>query len=499
MENTCENLEATTCRVADAIIRAVEAVQSFLFVEARESSNSNVSVTTSSCTPFQMAMSSSSLHARWLASSSVLPRGKYENITSNKIATSSPLLMYTLRTAFPALLHACIELASLRNKHQGRWGTFPLSVRGGQGQGPHGAEGFEQVDRVLDALLELILLPLVRAFRPLCRTRLMPFFETRKTSGTRVSAVNPHSTPLDIETSAGKSKAPQSSKETATFLTNSDPNTALHTLTDLRTDALALLGTTLQALLANSYTLSSSTSTHSALHKVTVGIRERVALEVIRELEALYVICGEDDTKSTNATDHMHLPLGVPPPAPTQHHSLPAPATTSQALNGSSLKPASDNPLRMETTDQYPKQPLTEAIKHSREAWQTDIFRTLVTKDAAWYLCSVLNFTVVSSESESSTAEEAVSPLLMRVVIEGVGTLLRLAIPDVNIDGDNDLVRGPETDHENGDGDKSCSERQQSARSTAALAIDPVTQNMLLALCEKVMSGYGEINPDIEL
>jgi len=88
----------------------------------------------------------------------------------------------------------------------------------------------------------------------------------------------------------------------------------------------------------------------------------------------------------------------------------------------------------------------------------------------------------------------------MRAVIEGVGRLLRLAAPDVaSIDGGDGLVRRFEVDHRDGGGDKSGSERQQSAPGSAAAraVIDPVTQNMLLAICEKAMCGYAEIDPDL--
>jgi len=500
------------CRIADAIIRAVEAVHAFLF----ETSISNTLATaTSSSTPLP-------------SSSCVLHGGRYENLTSSRIATSSTLLMYTLHTAFPALLHACGELTSLHDKH--RRETVPLRADGGRAQGPgFGAEtGDEQVDRVVDVLLELILLPLVRAFRPLCRTRLVPLCTSGTTSGAQASAsakVNPPASTAGSSNTAakqtgakeaskekekgkkGKSKASQNSKETPTFPSDSDPDPA-RAVNDIRKDTLALLGTTLGVLLANSAPSTTSTPAHSGLHKTTLGIRERVALEAIRELEALYGICRKDDSTSlTSDTDCANPSSGVLLPAPALASSQHCPpsttaataATTADALNDHSVKPKNGTP-RTETVGRNAKTSLTALIKHGREAWRADIFQTLVTKDAAWYLCSVLHLAVVS-ESRTSADEEAISPSLMQAVIEGVGRLLRLATPDVaNIDGGDGLVRRFEVDHRDGDGDKSgSSERQQSAPGSAAAraVIDPVTQNMLLAICEKAMCGYAEIDPDL--
>jgi len=503
-----EDKEASVCRIADAIIRAVEAVHAFLF----ETSISNTLATaTSSSTPLP-------------SSSCVLHGGRYENLTSNRIATSSTLLMYTLHTAFPALLHASGELTSLHDKH--RRETVPLRADGGRAQGPGlGAEtGDEQVDRVLDVLLELILLPLVRAFRPLCRTRLVPLCTPGTTSGAQASAsakVNPPASTAGSSSTAakqtgakeaseekekgkkGKSKASLNSKETPTFPSDSDPAPA-RAVNDIRKDTLALLGTTLGVLLANSAPSTTSTPAHSGLHKTTCGIRERVALEAIRELEALYGICREDDSTSlTCDADRANSSSGVPAPAlaSSQHHA-PSTTTTTATTADRSVKPQGDNGTpRTETVGRNAKTSLTAVIKHGREAWRADIFQTLVTKDAAWYLCSVLHLAVVSSESRTSADEEAISPSLMRAVIEGVGRLLRLATPDVaNIDGGDGLVRRFEVDHRDGDGDKSgSSERQQSAPGSAAAraVIDPVTQNMLLAICEKAMCGYAEIDPDL--
>jgi len=233
-----------------------------------------------------------------------------------------------------------------------------------------------------------------------------------------------------------------------------------------------------------------------------------VALEAIRELEALYGICRKDDSTSlTSDTDCANPSSGVLLPAPalaSSQHRPPSTtaattATTADALNNRSGKPQNGTP-RTETVSRNAKASLTAVIKHGREAWRADIFQTLVTKDAAWYLCSVLHFAVVSSGSRTSAGEEATSPSLMRAVIEGVGRLLRLAAPDVaSIDGGDGLVRRFEVDHRDGGGDKSGSERQQSAPGSAAAraVIDPVTQNMLLAICEKAMCGYAEIDPDL--
>lgn len=507
----------------------------FLFLGTWETSISNPSATmTSSSTPLPPSAPSSAQHAPPLSawsSSRVSHGGRYENLTSSRIAASSPLLMYTLHTAFPTLLHACGELTSLHDKHRGR-GTVPLRTDDGRAQGPGlGAHtGHEQVDRVLDVFLELILLPLVRAFRPLCRARLVSLYTPGTTSGAQASAsekVNPPastssnagpSTSAAKQTGAkeaskekekgkkGKSKAIQNSKETPTLPADSNPDPARRAATDIRKDTLALLGTTLGVLLTNPTPPSTSTPAHSGLHKSTSGIRDRVALEAIHELEALYGVCHEDDTSLTSGTDRANpsssgILLPAPALASSQHH--PASSTTftsADTLTDRSVKPqGEDGTPHTDTVGRNAKTSLTAAIKHGREAWRADIFQMLATKDAAWYLCSVLHLAVVSPESRTSAGEEArTSPLLMRAVIEGVGRLLRLAAPDLADIGDGDgLVKRFEMDHRGGGGDKSGSERQQSAGSAAAPVIDPVTQNMLLAICEKAMCGYAEMDPDL--
>ncbi|KAL4064072.1 hypothetical protein V8B97DRAFT_2011125, partial [Scleroderma yunnanense] len=154
---TFERTEASVRHIADAIVRAVEAIHAFLFIRTQETSNPNSASSLEHITTYLPSSTLSRPLSTWTRSMS--HGGRYENLTSSRIATSSPLLMYTVHTAFPALLQACAQLATLHDKHRGKREAFPLRV-GGQGQGPSEKTGYEQVDRVLDALLEFILLPL---------------------------------------------------------------------------------------------------------------------------------------------------------------------------------------------------------------------------------------------------------------------------------------------------------------------------------------------------
>ncbi|KAG6331426.1 hypothetical protein ID866_7659 [Astraeus odoratus] len=494
--------------LANAIVRALETIHAFLF--AGESPPVN---TTTAPSPVLTASSSSSVTAASGASlPSALPlssassslstsrNGAVASLTSVRIAMSTPLLMYALRTAFPTLVKTCKDLASLYDGY-GKKQEISSWFSSEQGSGKEKETGYDQLDRVVNALLELTLLPLVRAFRPLCRAHLAQFFDGPRSNvtsdtKTRTTAEQVKLKRKDKASEKQGTRKGKKSKAKTAQITKPDsvfsdpgsvysgaaprlphsPDVARKAPVDIRTDALSLLATIvteINSALGSVIPLSSVESTSERnLQRVVfgagIGIRERIALEAIRELEALY---GVHCVRGIDNTSVENFSLQQPPLMPESANAGPADM----------------------------KDP--EAARQTAEACRADILRTLTTKDGAWYLCSALHL-VVSSPSLPAGSQRAcatmpasasdqlpkdayrtaarASPsslLLTKAVIEGIGRLLRLAVPDDDID------------HGNG--------ANPEGRRVPYAPVDPFTQNILLAICEEAMVGYAELDSDL--
>ncbi|KIN96583.1 hypothetical protein M404DRAFT_239339 [Pisolithus tinctorius Marx 270] len=526
-------------RLADAMIRAAEAIYAFLFVK-----NGAKSMTTERPSP---PIGGLPAHSALTPSPPTPSRGgRYQNLTCASIAMCYPLLAYTLTTAFPALLKACEDLSSSYAKNDTLRGTIPLS----SSEQPeyHRESGYHQIDRVIDVLLELILLPFVRAFRPLCWARLLPVIEGAKSDVVDVDTIakakpgvkakggssafakgavkekgkghekQPKSNSKEdaTKTKGGSGKTNQKAKDKGTFhrdaadadpMGNSIPapsgSHSYPSAANVCTDILALLGTAARAL----ESLSSSTSHADSLaiaRGVSTGVRERLGLEAIRELAALYEVPIGDVTS----------PLGYRPPEgnhPCTHTTTTTTATTTPSLTPAPPRNAQTHTIfacestatRNATDAEHPTVVLQASMHKAKEALRASLFRTLFNKDTAWYLCSVLHLTIASSTGSvisgdvsgfgsmpvaSSTslrgaenpqtagsASPPSSPLLARAVVAGIGRLLRLATPEASIGDAADNFQ---------------------KTSTNAL-IDPIIQNIFLAICEQALKGYAEMDPEL--
>ncbi|KAI5993759.1 hypothetical protein F5J12DRAFT_858711 [Pisolithus orientalis] len=522
-------------RLADAMIRAAEAIYAFLFVK-----NGGKYMTTE--TP-SSSMGGLPAHLALTPSPPTPSRGgRYQDLTCASIAMCYPLLAYTLTTAFPALLKACEDLSSSYAKNDTLLETIPLP----SSERPeyHREFDYHQINRVIDVLLELILLPFVRAFRPLCWARLLPVIEGAKSDVVDVdtnakakpgvkakggsSAIakgavkekgkgherQPKSNSKEdaTKTKAGNGKANQKAKDKGTFhrdTADADPtgnsipvlsgSHSYPSTANVCTDILALLGMAARAL----ESLSSSTSHADSLaiaHGVSTGVRERLGLEAIRELAALY----EDPV------GHATSPLDYRPPE-GNHPCTHTTTTTTPSLTPAPPRNAQTHTIfvcestatRNATDAENPTVVLQASMHKAKEALHASLFRTLFNKDTAWYLCSVLHLTISSSTGSvisgdvsgfgsmpvaSSTslrgaenpqtagsASPPSSPLLARAVIAGIGRLLRLATPEASIGDAADNFQKTSTN----------------------TPIDPIIQNIFLAICEQTLKGYAEMDPEL--
>ncbi|KIK23112.1 hypothetical protein PISMIDRAFT_11106 [Pisolithus microcarpus 441] len=520
------HVETYVCRLADAMIRAVEAIYAFLFVKGGD--NPIVAATSSPTVgslPSQISSQQPSAHSTpALSAPSASVGGRYENLTCASIAMCYPLLAYTLTTTFPALLKACEDLTSLHASDSVR-GTFPHV----SSEKPRCQEisGYHQINRVIDVLLELILLPFVRAFRPLCWARLLaviegadavvnvsantdPTADTARREKGKAKEKRPKGKRTGEATKAreGKGKANQRAKDKGTPAR--DPGLAGRSIpapsdslshpapANVCIDVLALLGMAAHAL----ESLSSSTAQASSLTiacSMSTGVRERLALEAIRELEALYSIPVDNATSSPDCTlpqtNRSYLPhtantAACSPTMPSPTQNTPTPHTFSACEST-----ATHNALNTENPN------LQAAVHKAKGAYRENLFRTLSTKDAAWYLCSVLYLAIspptnpvtsgdapglwsmpvagsasLRADANPRTAGSASplpsSALLTRAVVAGIGRLLYFAVPAI---GDGDAAAGP----------------------NSSTLIDPITRNILLAICERALKGYAEVDQEL--
>ncbi|KIJ61214.1 hypothetical protein HYDPIDRAFT_42793 [Hydnomerulius pinastri MD-312] len=152
-------------------------------------------------------------------------------------------------------------------------------------------------------------------------------------------------------------------------------------LTDTRTDILTLLGMSLAALDA----LPPHPYSNGC---IATGVKEHLGLETIRELEALYTL---------------------------------SPQPKSQTL----LRPEGRSSEAASTESEKRAQRL-QNLAGTRE----DRIRALAVKDAAWYLCSVVNLCIPQTgamEAANGKVMSESSVLLVKALVDGVGRLLRMA------------------------------------------------------------------------
>ncbi|KAI6161609.1 hypothetical protein EDD17DRAFT_1587145, partial [Pisolithus thermaeus] len=530
-------METYVCRLADAMIRAIEAIYAFLFVKGGDNS---IIAATSSPTAGSLPSHMSSQLFPALSAPSPSPGGRYENLTSASIAMCYPLLAYILTTAFPALLKACEDLSSLyANDVVG--GTFLLASN--EQPRCRGISGYHQLNRVIDVLLELILLPFVRAFRPLCWARLLPIIEgadaavnagTNSKTKPGVKAQGGYDPPANVagkeqgktkekqlkgklkedatKTMEGKGKANQ--KATDKQVSARDGDLAGHPIpapsdshshpapANVCTDVLALLGMAARAL----ESLSSSTTQATSLAiacGMSAGVRERLGLEAIRELEALYDI---PVSGASSSLDYALPQANQSHPSLTAHTVTCSPATPASTHNTAThtFSARESTATHKASNAENPNVALRVAIHEAKEAHRENLFRTLATKDAAWYLCSVLYLAILpptdsvtlgdahrlgSTPVASSASLRAdgnprtpgsASPppslaLLTRATVTGIGRLLRFAAPAVDV----------------GDAADNCH------RSGTSALVDPVTQNILLAICEQALKECAEMDGEL--
>ncbi|KAF9228118.1 hypothetical protein BS17DRAFT_321592 [Gyrodon lividus] len=320
-------------------------------------------------------------------------RAKTEDLDSARIAMASPFLMYVLRTALPSLVRTTPEPKHRRALHAGS-----------------GYDAHIYVNKVTNHLLESVLLPLLRSFVPVCNTRLAALL-TAKKAGAR---------------DKGKGKEKHTGKT---------PSFAPSKLADTRTDLLALLGVSLAALDAlPSYLGPSSNSSIGA------GIRSRLGLETIRELEALYA--GPSSPSSQLQ-------------APSQSHAR------------------SSQPITATQSEKRAKR--LERLAGTRE----ERISALAVKDAAWYLASALNLCVSQSAGKNENVADGMgkqsSQLLRDALVDRIGKLVR----SVTYLGFEDV----EEINSNGDA------RPQNPEYT----VDPVCRSILLAVCEHAMSEFSQV------
>ncbi|KAI6120310.1 hypothetical protein EDD16DRAFT_1519036 [Pisolithus croceorrhizus] len=533
-------METYVCRLADAMIRAIEAIYAFLFVKGGD--NPIIAATSSPIVgslPSQMSSPRLPPHSTTVLSTpSPSLGGRYENLTCASIAMCYPLLAYTLTAAFPALLKACEDLSSLDANDSVR----SLLVSSEQ-PSSRDLSGYHQLNRVIDVLLELILLPFVRALRPLCWARLLPIIEgadaavnaganTKNKPGVKAKGgCEPAANVAGKEqgkakekqakgkpkedatkTKAGKGKANQKAKDREVPARDADlTGHSIPAPSDSHShpappnvcaDVLALLGMAARAL----ESLSSSTAQTSALSiacGMSSGVRERLGLEAIRELEALYDIPASG---ASSSLDYTLSQANQSRPSHTANAATCSPATPASTHNTTThtFSARESTATHNASNAKNPNVTLQAAIHEAKEAHRENLFRTLATKDAAWYLCSVLHIALLPP-TDSVTLGDAPVPgntpvagsaslradghprtlgsaspppslaLLTRATVTGIGRLLRFVAPA------DDVRDAADNCHGSG---------------TSAL-VDPVTQNILLAICEQALKGCAETDGEL--
>lgn len=383
---------------------------------------------------------------------------KPEYVDSTRIALASPLLTYVLRTALHTLVRTAQE--STRSTRQRLHTTTFTST-----------DAHVYIDRVLDHLLECVLLALLRALAPLCSARLAPLL----------------SVPLKKDkvsrSSVGKGKDKDKDKDKGVCSTSADPPKK----SDVRTDVFALIGTSLEALDALPLFVRPSIPGPGAGGRggssIVGGIRDRLGLETIRELEALYAVTPPLPSSSCFLSSQQPLTTSEPPtPVPAL---LPTPTPTPTPLSASSQTQTHSQP---QPRTKQCAAPESRAKRLERLAGtRAERVRALATRDAGWFLASTLNLCVTPAGSHDTLrdpaagrAETAGGTLLREALLDRIGKLIR-SMPFGGCVSDSRL--GQQSSSNGPDDDQAYCNAIDSK-----FAIDPVCQNMLLAICERTMS-----------
>ena len=366
---------------------------------------------------------------------------------------ASPLLIYLLRTALPALLRTT-QGDCTKPKRQ-RQHAHPAAVPS--------MDAHAYVDSVLDRLLERALLPLLRALAPLCFARLASLVTAPSKKPSRPAGKGKGK-------DKDKQKEKEKDKDKGADATSVPPKTA-----DTRTDVFALIGTSLEALDA----LPSPGPGGDRVGSIVVGIRDRLGLETIRELEALYGVASPpsaSEPSSESQQPSVTLPGAPPPPtplsAPSQPHSQPLPQPQARTQQCTAPESRAKRLERLAGT-------------------RAERVRALATKDAGWFLASTLNLCVTSAPAPTpmgssgpshgvpaaGTADHS-NGLLRKALLDRVGKLVR-TMPSGGYVSDNAC---DDHDHDRTNGNPK-------------FAIDPVCQDMLLAICERSMVQLAPCSP----
>lgn len=401
------NVDSYSPRLTDAILRALNTIHAFLFSAPNPSLD---------------------LHTQ--TALGALSQRNPQHMDSARIAMTSPLLMYLLRIALPTLLRTtqCDDTKSKRQRQR----IHPVAIAS--------TDAHTHVDRVLDHLLECLLLPLVRALAPLCFARL-------------AHLVTPSPKKPARPVGKGKSKSKDKDKDKDKHASATSVQPQKHT--DTRTDAFALIGTSLEALDALPHLGGCST------RSIAVGIRDRLGLEAIRELESLYAAPPPPNASQPELSQQPPVPPSEPPPL------LPTPTPT--PLPAQPPSPVQPQPRTQQRTGPESRAKRLERLAGTR----AERVRALATRDAGWFLASTLNLCVTPPPAvEGSPHDETAAGrgLLREALLDRIGKLVR-SVSTIC--------------HDTHDGE---SDRNHFPADASKPAIDPVCQNMLLAICERTMT-----------
>lgn len=346
--------------------------------------------------------------------------------------------MYLLRTALPALLRTAqgdIKSKRLRQR------TAVTST-----------DAHAHVDSVLDQLLECVLLPLLRALTPLCFARLAPLVMPLPKKPSQLAG-------------KGKSRDKVKDKRAATHPPKN---------TDARIDVFALIGTSFEALDALPPLVRPPGPGGCSASSIVIGIRDRLGLETIRELEALYAVPRPPSSSELSSESRQpplaHSAAAAPPSRPT-----PTPTPLS-----AQSQPQSQPRTQQQRTVAESRAKRLERLGGTR----AERVRALATRDAGWFLASTLNICVTPAPAPAGSGPLHCDPTAARAEHEHSGGLLRKAL----LDRIGKLIRSvPVPDDACHDIDHT-STNCITADVSKFATIDPVCQNMLLAICERAMT-----------
>ncbi|KAG9311089.1 hypothetical protein JVU11DRAFT_8997 [Chiua virens] len=397
---------------------------------------------------------------------------KPEHIDSNRVELMSPLLLYVLRIALPALVCTVHDSSKSKRQRQRQQKEHPTC--------PDHNDLYTHLDRVIDRILECILLPLLRAFVPLCSARLAPLLipapvlkKDKEKNGKNV----------------GKSKDKDKDKDKHASSVSTSASAPTVSKADVRTDVFALIGMSLEALdaLPPSQTVRDASPSASSIAR---SIRDRLGLETIRELEALYAVPS--------------LPSSVHPSSEQAAGGTPGPSDPSPPLSTPTSLSAQSR--CSQSQPQPPRQQYQRAATAEFRAKRLERFagtraervRALATRDAGWFLASTLNLCVVSSAPAPAPAvgrhpaattwrAEDGGKLLREALLDRIGGLIRSvpSAPSGCVSDGTVEVQLPPSSGQDPHGE--VDHRASASVVESKLAISPVCQNMLLAICERAV------------